>query len=452
MTPKYDIFISFKATEKGEVTSDVAVATELYHALTGLGFRVFFSSETVTKGGSSDFSRAIDNALDSARLLIVVASKNAYITSRWVEYEWKTFNADILSNIKSDAQIITYTDGVETVKLPRILRYVQNFGFGEKEKLLTFVKSFFSREEGGLPEPAGFVPESGSGLSADEHNLYNSAGKGEFEILRLRAGRSYAMDIRAIDTVKSRSRRGKYNVLVLGCAYGFVAETRFGLDDDMDHVICVDKNPEVLRTAKELYKQYSHMHFCQADVQSEEFVPTMKEIFASLGIEGVDLIFTSDLLRYLNVPQLTVRRCRKLLGPGGMLVIRDSDDSQKLACPDPEGLLKKITDNSYKAPGMPNYHIGRELPQLIRNGGFEICEILIDIHSTANLKYEEKEAFFLSTFGSRKNIALQVMERETVPRPDLKQIVECVDKLEEIYFNSDFWYSESNMVFIAAKN
>ena len=52
MKAPFDIFISFKATDNGRPTEDVAIATELYRALSDRGYRVFFSSETLEKGGS----------------------------------------------------------------------------------------------------------------------------------------------------------------------------------------------------------------------------------------------------------------------------------------------------------------------------------------------------------------------------------------------------------------
>ena len=445
MSKQFDIFISFKATESCNVTADVAVANELYEILTAHGFRVFFSSQTVFKGGSSDFSKEIDNALDSAKLLIVVASKLSYINSRWVEYEWKSFHSDILSNVKSDAQIITYTDGIDTMQLPRILRYVQNFHFSEQTGIVEFIRAFFHH----APENALSVPVISQ---AKDHTLYNSASSGEFELLRIRSRRSYTMDTQAISYAKSKLDCKKYNVLVLGCAYGFVAETRFGLDDDIEHVVCVDKNPEVVEKAKQLYSTHPHMHFFAVDVQEDTYVQEMQQIMDSLGISSFDIMFTSDIFRYLNNPRTTIRNTRKLLTRDGILLIRDGDDAGKLAYPDQERYLQAIVTNSEKAPGMPNYRIGRELPLMIRNSGFTLCDIRTDIHTTIQMSYEEKEEFFLSTFGSRKSIAKQALSSPINGKKELENLIAAIDHLENSFYDADFWYSESNLLFIAQKN
>lgn len=455
MNSEFEIFISFKATDNGIVTRDAQVASELYHTLTQRGFRVFFSSETLLKGKSGDFSKEIDSALDDARLLIVVSSNTEYITSRWVEYEWKTFNADILSNLKSRGEIITFTDDLDPRELPRVLRYVQNYNYSDKEKLLTFVHNFFDRVP--LPErikkqESTFEVAPKAVLSSADHNVFNSAGIGELEIFRLRERRNYAIDMQAINYVKSQMNRKKYNVLVLGCAYGFVAETRFGLDDDIENVICIDKNEEVLEKAREIYKDYPHMKFYRVEIQSDTYVSTICGIMAELGISEIDIVFAADIFRYLNNAQTPLRNTRKLLRNGGFLLCKGCDDSKKMAYPDKENLLQSVLDSCSSLHGMPNYYIGKELPLMIQNAGFEIRGIKIDLLTTLNMSFEEKEKFFLGTFVRRKNIANHILVRDPSTKAEVDRLIGYIDSFEEIFYNTSFWYSESNLLFIAQKN
>ena len=51
-----EIFISYKCSaDHGNKTSDYAIAKELYDSLTDLGYKVFFSSDTLEKLGSSRY-------------------------------------------------------------------------------------------------------------------------------------------------------------------------------------------------------------------------------------------------------------------------------------------------------------------------------------------------------------------------------------------------------------
>ena len=193
------------------------------------------------------------------------------------------------------------------------------------------------------------------------------------------------------------------------------------------------------------------MRFYNVNVESDDYVPAVKQIYAELGIKSVDMIFATDLFRYLNNPRATIRKTRKLIAHDGVLMIRDCDDSSRLAHPDPKGLLGEIIACSEKAPGMPNFHIGRELPNLIRDGGFKISDVQVDIYNTANLSFEEKEDFFLGSFGSRKSIAKQMLELDDTPNAITTRLIECIDEMEDLFYNSDFWYGESNLLFIAEK-
>jgi len=367
MNMNTDIFISYKATDGGVPTQDAAMAETLYRALIAKGYRVFFSKESIPNGGSADFHREIDAALDEAKLLILVASRVEYANSRWVEYEWKSFNSDILSNLKSDGQLITFTDGVDTRELPRVLRYAQNFSLSGLSSLLTFVDSVFHPKSEAHSYVLSEVAQACD--QTRDFTFYNSAWKGEYDILKIRSLRGYAMDIKAIEACKAHIKKEHYTVLVVGCAYGHVAQTRFGLDDEIETVICIDNNREVLERAKELYSNYPHMKFYEVDVEREDYLCKMNEIFSELDISGVDMIFSTELLRYLNNPGAFIRNSRKLLNKSGLFLIREGDDENKMAYPDPDNLLQRVISHSKAIQGMPNYNIGRELP---------LCLVIMD--------------------------------------------------------------------------
>ncbi len=143
----YDIFISFKCLDKdGGQTPDARLAAQLYEQLVREGYSVFFSMRSLEDEGSFAFKNRIDEALDSAKVLIVVLTKGEYAYSKWVQYEWNSFYNDYLSDVKSDAHLFTFVDGVPTSELPRTLRNVQSFQAGsDTGRLLNYLKSVFNR-------------------------------------------------------------------------------------------------------------------------------------------------------------------------------------------------------------------------------------------------------------------------------------------------------------------
>ncbi len=148
----YDIFISYKNTDNNHITKDYTIAKDLYQKLIDLGYNCFFSAETILENGKSNYSKIINNALDEAQLLILVATSLDYINSRYVEREWESFDSDIICGIKPNGELITYLEDINVHDLPRALRHRESFKVGEEEdKLLKFITNALPLKK--KPEP-----------------------------------------------------------------------------------------------------------------------------------------------------------------------------------------------------------------------------------------------------------------------------------------------------------
>ena len=134
----YEVFISFKrnALDGSGKTRDYELAADLHRTLTDAGIETFMSERDVY---ISDFRKQIDDALDEAKILIAVGTCREHMDSENVRYEWWTFNDDILSRDKPDAQIFSYIEGMKKADLPRALRRLQFFYSNEKEQLVAVV-------------------------------------------------------------------------------------------------------------------------------------------------------------------------------------------------------------------------------------------------------------------------------------------------------------------------
>lgn len=140
----YDIFISAKnLDDDGKITSDSMIAEQLFNFLTAKGFQVFLSNISLEKLGISAYKEAIDNALDSAKILVTVGSSRKYLESRWVKYEWDSFFNDILSGVKPEGRIFVYRINLKIQDLPRALRQAQCFEHGPDafERIFRFINN-----------------------------------------------------------------------------------------------------------------------------------------------------------------------------------------------------------------------------------------------------------------------------------------------------------------------
>ena len=121
--PKYDVFLSHKNLIDGVETADARLARDIYHFLSAKGLRVFLSSISLQQQGQAAFQRAIDEALESADVLVAVGTSKENLESRWVRKEWESFENDIASDIKPLGRIFSYVDRIKAIKeLPRTLR------------------------------------------------------------------------------------------------------------------------------------------------------------------------------------------------------------------------------------------------------------------------------------------------------------------------------------------
>ena len=165
----YDVFISFKnSDENGRITRDSEIAKKLYDFLTDKGLSVFFSNEVLERLGKAQYTRVIDEALDSARILIAIGCSHDNLNSQWVRYEWESFINDVRSGIKSNAEIFVLYEGVRLSELPRALRQQQAFDAGEAvsyEKLYNFIRNALgmgaasSPVQAPAPAPLPEIPE-----------------------------------------------------------------------------------------------------------------------------------------------------------------------------------------------------------------------------------------------------------------------------------------------------
>lgn len=151
---KYDVFISFKKTDKqGKLTKDYEMALELYNALEQRNIPAFFS-ENLRKRGESNFKKAIEAALADARLLIAVGSSRENMEAPWVEKEISTFEVSLLNSIKDPTQctMVSYvTQDFPPAQLPGGLQLRESFM--ELEPLVEFVLKF-------LKNGSGFVDQA----------------------------------------------------------------------------------------------------------------------------------------------------------------------------------------------------------------------------------------------------------------------------------------------------
>jgi len=126
----YDVFICYKeTTDGGSRTKDSALAQELHYQLEKEGFRVFFSRISLESKLGRQYEPYIFNALNSAKVMLVVGTKPEHFNAVWVKNEWSRFLA-LMKRDRSRLLIPCYRD-MDAYDLPEEMSMLQSQDMGK---------------------------------------------------------------------------------------------------------------------------------------------------------------------------------------------------------------------------------------------------------------------------------------------------------------------------------
>ena len=136
---KYDVFLSYKS-------EDHRIAMKVNRFLTENGLTVFFSEESLSDFGMSEYSESIDKAIDASKHMIVVGSRIEHLTQGWVKYEWTSFADNLKCGYKSGNLITILAPDIALADLPLGLRHRQSFSTRNfEEGILPYLMSNVQR-------------------------------------------------------------------------------------------------------------------------------------------------------------------------------------------------------------------------------------------------------------------------------------------------------------------
>jgi hypothetical protein len=120
----FDVFICYKENnEAGTRTEDSVLAQDLYYQLKKEGYKVFFSRITLEHKLGSAYEPYIFAALNSAKVMVVIATKPEYVNAVWVKNEWNRYLALIRKG--EEKTLIPAYKGMSPYDLPEEFSYLQ---------------------------------------------------------------------------------------------------------------------------------------------------------------------------------------------------------------------------------------------------------------------------------------------------------------------------------------
>ena len=127
----YDVFICYKATDDvtGQRTQDSVIAQDIYEELTSRGLKVFFARISLADKIGEAYEPYIFAALNSAKVMLLVATQKEYLESRWVKNEWSRYVS--IMGRDSSCHIIPVYRGMNPYDFPMEVPMYQGADMGQ---------------------------------------------------------------------------------------------------------------------------------------------------------------------------------------------------------------------------------------------------------------------------------------------------------------------------------
>ena len=183
----YDIFICYKETdENGDRTIDSVLAQDVYDALTGKGYRVFFSRISLEDKLGTEDEPYIFAALNSAKVMLAFGTSYDYYNAVWVKNEWSRF-LRLMSKDKGKYLIPCYKD-IDAYDIPKEFAKLQAQDMGKVgalQDLLRGIDKIFGKGEAqksqGQPQVIQQVVTGGANVESLLKRGYDALEDGAFD-------------------------------------------------------------------------------------------------------------------------------------------------------------------------------------------------------------------------------------------------------------------------------
>jgi len=174
----FDVFICYKETDEyGQRTVDSTIANDIYHQLTQVGLKVFYSAITLEDKLGQAYEPYIFAALNSAKVMLVVGTKPQFFTAVWVKNEWSRF-LKLMKTDRTKLLIPCYKD-MDAYDLPEEFAHLQaqNMGkIGFINDVVRGIKKVTAPEEGSMSQSLGqLTNDSAKQLMLQDNVLYEGA-------------------------------------------------------------------------------------------------------------------------------------------------------------------------------------------------------------------------------------------------------------------------------------
>lgn len=247
------------------------------------------------------------------------------------------------------------------------------------------------------------------------------------------------------------NRKG-VTVLDVGCNEGDQSMDRL-TGFDVTNYIGIDRSTVAIEKATEKYKD-DITHFYRIDVSSEMFPIELTGVLQRNHIDRVDVIICSMVLLHLEDPAEVLKQLYPFLNPGGVIFVRDIDDRDNCAEPDPNHTFDRGYAIVDRCKDSGNRHTGRNIGKWLTAAGFSNVRRVRKGLSSMGMTNDEKLALYETYFGFFMPDAEARVEEEPNNEHALADLGWChyyLPKIKDIFLMPGFTFTLGFTTYIATK-
>lgn len=433
-----DVFISYRRIDGTYPTMF------LYHDLIEAGYSVFYDIANVRNG---KFPELIEKNIISCTDFLLMITNSTFSDRIYDENDW--VRKEIRLAIEHNKNIVPIFIGTATIPadLPEDISAISKYNGVfqiDPQSIHDTNKRMFKEFLKAPSDSTNNIRKTKLRCS-----IYDATYGDEFERLKIQSNNSYVSDMSVIND--NIDLKKTYNVLDIGCAYGFVGKTRFE-NECFENILGIDKNEKCITKAKELNND-PRFDYQVIDIEAEDFENLLLSIMKDKNIESFNVIYSALVIHHLKDPNKFLKRIRKFLSDDGIIIIRGSDDGSKLAYND-DGLMKKIIDLTLKVPFVSDRYNGRKIYSQLKKTGYNNVKLYSYMRDLSSLDYDDRELLFYESFSYRINYVKKEYELDPdnlQKREAFYTMEELLAKLQERFYDSTFWYCEYDYIAVANK-
>lgn len=429
----YDVFISYRRDGGFEM------ARLLYDHLKNRGMNVFLDFEELSSG---HFDAKIYAAIENSKNFVAVLFPGVF-QDRPKENDWLRLEIEHALQLQSKLNIIPVLfHGVNLEnELPSSVADLQlHNGVDISEAYFEASMEKLCQRLNGVRLFSDHISHSAKDR---EQNMYFSF-EDKKEVHRLAVQQNLMKEFDRVLYDKAINKFEELRILDIGSNNGDFVMDRIGSHPKVKKLLGVEWDANAVAYANQKHGEENRIRFVQGNLEAEDFQEKLLQEMENFDVASFNVVNISMVLLHLKSPYKLLKSLRKVIAPGGMILIKDIDDGLNLAYPDTDGSFARVMRICAENETSGYRYSGRQIPTLLRRCGFKNTVLeKVGIH-TLQMSYEERAALFDIYFS----FILEDLKIMSQRHPDSKRIYDDLKWYQSKYEELEEAFQDETLFFL----